>query len=307
MSTIKQIIQEFCYRINQPAPTSIVGSSAPMERQYLSIFKKIGDDLRNRPFDWPQLKRTYTFTTAIDVRRYHLPGDFYRILESTQWDITNRWPLRGAISDFAFTYREFAVVSLQTRKAYRLIGPTQYLYSTSPYTKRSKGVFEIDPAGSTDTDQLIMGYVSGNWIWPKDWVANTSYAAGSIVSGDGYTYITEAGGTSGSTRPNWDTGTDSDGSVDWTVWTEDYSCDSANTHLSDDDLCQFDDDIMIEGMIWAYKKLTNDDYQQLRLDWEESIKGAYARFDGPKRINMADTLSDGGEDWPLTPPGNWDV
>lgn len=306
MSTIKEIIQQFCYRINQPAPTAFVGVASAAEQQYLSIFKHIGDSLRNQPYQWPQLKRGYSFNTKEGERRYQLPGDFYRILESNQWDTTNKWPLRGPISDYNFNLREFAIVSLQTRKAFRLIGPLNYLYSTAPYSKRSRGWFEIDPAGQNDTDELFLGYLSCNWIIPKDWEASTDYTTGDIRSGDGYVYRVTEDGTSGTTRPNWSTGSDTDGDLTWSIYNEEYGVTSSNTNLSDDDICLFDDDLMIEGMRWAYYQAKQQDYQDLKYSWENMVKGAFGRFNGPIRINMADSVLD-NTDWPNIPIGSWDL
>lgn len=289
-----------------PAPTAFVGVSSPSEQQYLSLFRMIGDNLRNRPFSWPQLKRGYTFTTQTDVRDYQLPGDFYRLLESSQWDTTNKWPLRGPISDYNFNVREFAVVSLQTRKAFRVIGPTSYLFSTAPYNQRSAGYFQIDPAGQNDTDELFLGYLSANWVWPRDWVANTSYSLGNIRSGNGNYYICTTAGTSGTTRPSVTTGTETDGSVVWTVYHEPYLVSDSNTNLNDSDLCLFDDDIMIEGMRWAYLQSKKLDYQQERTDWEQMVKSSAARFNSPQRISAADEFAD-YFDWPNVPPGSWNV
>lgn len=306
-STIISLIQQFCQRINQPSPTTVVGVTSPSEQQYLSLLRYIGDNLRNRPFQWPQLKRGYVFLTSTGVSNYQLPGDFYRILDSTQWDITNQWPLLGPVSDFNMTLRDYSVVALQTRKAYRIVGPTQYLYSTAPYSQRSQGYFQINPAGENNTDQLFLGYLSANWIWPKSWVTATAYAAGAIVSGDGYVYRTAAGGISGATRPSHPTGTSTDGAVSWTVYTEPYACDPANTSLSDADLCLFDEDIIIDGLVWAYKRAKGQDYQDLRIEWDDSVKAAYARFDGPKRISMADQFSASDDLFPFTAPGSWSV
>lgn len=307
MATIKEIIQNFCYRINVPAPSSIVGVSSPTEQQYLSLFRFIGDNLRNRPYNWPCLKRGYYFNTETDVSNYQLPGDFYRILNSDQWDVTNQWPLQGPVSDYRMSIGTFAVLNLQIRKIYQLVGPTQYLYSTSPYSKRSAGWFQINPAGSNNTDQLFLGYVSCNWVWPRDWVASTLYTAGSIRSGNGYVYRTAAGGTSGATRPSWSTGSDSDGAVTWTVYTEPYLVDASNSALNDSDLCLFDDDIMIEGMRWAYKRAKGLDYQQERVDWEEMVKGASSRQNGPIRVNLGDELGTFGDGFPIMPVGSWNV
>ena len=306
MSTIKEILQEFCHRLNLPAPSSFVGVASPTEQQYLSLFKFIGDNLRNRPYQWPQLKRAYTFTTETNVRRYQLPGDFYRILDSTQWDTTNNWPLRGPISDANYAIREFSVVSLQTRKAYRLIGPTNYLFSTAPYSQRSQGGFEIDPAGQNNTDELFLGYVSCNYVWPKDWVALAAHSLGDLVTGEGYVYICTTAGTSGTTRPSVSSGTEPDGTVVWTVYREPYLVTPTNTKLTDDDLCLFDDDLMIEGLRWAYFRAKKQDYQQERADWEEMVKSSFARFDGPVRVNMCEDITD-YYDWPNVPIGGWSV
>lgn len=306
MATIAEIIKEFCYRINEPAPSAIVGVDSPSEKQYLSIFKFIGDNLRNRPYQWPQLKQGYTFTTETGERRYQLPGDFYRLLNSAQWDVTNKWPLRGPVSDFNFSLRQYSVVSLQTRKAYRVIGPTNYLYSTAPYQKRSASTIEIDPAGVNNTDQLFLGYLSGNWIWPRDWVTATAYTAGDIRTGDGYVYRASTSGTSGATRPNWSTGSGSDGTVTWEVYREPYQVSASNSNLNDNDLCLFDDDLMIEGMRWAYYRAKKQEFEVERNDWEDMVKSAYARFQGPCRISMSDEGYD-MDDWPVIPDGNWSV
>ncbi len=308
-STILSIIQQFCYRTNLPVPTAIVGVSSPTEQQYLSLFKFIGDLLRNGPWQWPQLKRGYTFTTVTDVANYQLPGDFYRILDSTQWDTTNQFPMAGPVSDYTMTARQqLQVIGLQNRKAYRIIGPTQYLHSTSPYSKRSQSWFQINPAGANNTDELFLGYLSCNWLWPKSWVTATVYAPGAVVSGNGYTYFTAAGGTSGATRPSVATGSESDGTVLWSVWNEPYMCDPSNTLLSDSDICLLDEDIMIDGLNWAFKRAKDiDGWQQFRIDWENQVKSAYARFNGPSRISMANDYGCWDGDFPRIPLGSWNV
>ena len=306
MATIKEILDSFCYRLNIPAQSTYVGNTAPAARQYISLFQFIGDNLRNRPDNWPQLKRGYTFLTETNARRYELPGDFYRLLESTQWDVTNLWPMRGPISDYNYTVREFAVVSLQTRKAYRLIGPTGYLFNTSPYSQRSAGSFEIDPPGQNNTDECFLGYISCNWIWPRSWVATTAYSLGDIRAGDGYVYRVTTAGTSGTTRPSVATGSVVDGTVTWKVYTEPYLAYSTNTALNDDDICLFDDDLMIEGMRWAWFRAKKQGYEQERADWDQQVKGAVARFNGPTRINMCEEIGD-YFDWPNVPPGDFNV
>ena len=307
MATILEVIQNFCYRVNVTAPSSIVGVGSPAEQQYLSLFTFIGDNLRNRPYQWPQLKRGYTFTTTTGIRKYQLPGDFYCLLESGQWDTTNQWAMRGPISDYNFDIRQYGVASFDTKKAFRIIGPTNYLYSTSPWSKRSQGYFEIDPAGLNDTDELFMGYISCNWIWPRDWAANTAYSLGDIRSGNGYVYRVTTAGTSGTTRPSVATGTETDGTVTWTVYNEPYVSMSSNTALNDADICLFDVDLMIEGMRWAYFRAKKQDYEQERADWENQLKSAFSRFNGEKRSNMCNSLDDMFNDFPACQEGDWSL
>lgn len=294
--------------MNLPAPTAFVGVNSPAEQQYLSLFQSIGDNLRNRPFQWPQLKRGYTFTTQTGVTKYKLPGDFYRLLDTSQWDVTNKWPLAGPSSDFYMTARQFLAISVTTQKAYRILGPVNYLYNFNdgfyPIITKSAGDFEIDPAGSNNTDQLFLGYLSGNWIWPQAWVANTLYAQNDIRSGDGYVYICNSPGTSSIVRPNVATGKFSDGTAQWTVYNQSYPCSPSNAALSDNDVCLFDDDTMIEGMRWAYREVKVQDFQQLRADWENTIASAFARFESPSRGNQC--VGDGDErDFPFCAPGSW--
>jgi len=302
MSSVLSLVQEFCYRNNIPAPSALVGVSSPTEQQYLGLFRTIGSNLLFRPYQWPQLKLGYTFTTKTGVSRYQLPPDFFRILDSSQWDVSNNWPLRGPVSDFQYNMRKFSVVSLQSRKAFRIVGPVDSINRDNPNTLyRSAGYFEIDPAGENDTDQLFLGYISYNWVKPRDWVATTAYTAGQTVTGaDDMMYRCTVSGTSGSTIPSVLTGTVVDGTVTWIRWLGRY------TINHDDDRCLFDDNLMVEGMTWAYYRAKKQEYMQERTDWDQMVKNAYARFQGPVRISMA---GDDGDcvDWPNIPAGSWSV
>jgi hypothetical protein len=77
--------------------------------------------------------------------------------------------------------------------------------------------------------------------------------------------------------------------------------------LNDADLCLFDDDLMIEGMRWAYKRAKGQDFEAERNDWEQQVKSAFARFNGPVRVNAANEFGDYPGDWPNAPLGSWNV
>lgn len=304
MATVKELLQSFCRRINQPVPTAFAGVTSPTEAQYLEILRYIGDRLRNLPFDWPQLKKYYTFTTVTDQVNYQLPGDFYRMLPGTQWDTTNKFNMWGPATDSRWASRQFAAVNVYTRQVYHIVGPTNYLYSTAPYNQRSAGTFQINPGGQNDTDVLAFGYVSCNWVQPIDWVASTAYVQGHKRSVDGYVYYCTTGGTSGTTRPS--TGTlntnITDGTVTWRVYTEPYPCSLANTDLTDNDLVLFDEDVVIDGLVWRYKQLKGQDYLELKQDWDNQLSAMNSRFKG---ITLIDISGDGEDFFPNVPWGNW--
>jgi hypothetical protein len=437
-ATIKSILDEFCDRINQPRESAYVTSSQPAARQYVSLFKFIGDDLRNRPYQWPQLKRNWLFLTQTNVRNYPYPGDFYRPLEGTQFDDSNQIPMLGAISDRNYAIRSVGIISLQTQKAYQILGKTSGIIHSrtnneyNGISASSDGYFRIDPPGPSETDLLSMGYLSKNYMLPAAWVKSTSYTAANKVSVNGqiytctvsgtssavippsvfngigsdggtvwaaciafnnpssiaywttatqytagqyiYTllgnfYLCTTGGLSGASEPTDTSDAVTDGTVVWqyiapVAWAANtqyaygdyvyanitipggatftqlfqnvainpfesvsgtyspswywdqgywYQADATvlwlwqNTEFvvaADTDLCLFDKEVMTEGMRWAWYRAKKQDYQQERIDWEQSLRSAYSRFEAPCAVNAANG-ADSAYPWPNVPLGSW--
>ena len=300
MSTVKEIIDEFCDRINQPRESTIIGSTSPAARQFLSLFKFIGRELISNPNGWSQLKRIYTFTTATGVSNYQLPGDFDKLLVGTQWGVTNQIPLSGPISDAQMAFQTYGQVAASPFSSYQINGAQGYIFNTSPYTQRSQGYFQISPPGQNNTDQNVIAYLSSNFVWPRDWAATTAYSLGDIRTGVNNMYICTTAGTSGTTRPSVLTGTVVDGTVTWQVYTEPY------TILNDADFCLLDDDLMIEGLRWAWYRAKKQDYTQERIDWDRSVRSAIGRQNGACEINAGYNVNL-NPDWPNVPVGSWSV
>lgn len=300
MSTVKEIIDEFCDRINQPRESTIIGSTSPAARQFLSLFKFIGRELISNPNGWSQLKRIYTFTTATGVSNYQLPGDFDKLLVGTQWGVTNQIPLSGPISDAQMAFQTYGQVAASPFSSYQINGAQGYIFNTSPYTQRSQGYFQISPAGQNNTDQNAIAYLSNNFVWPRDWIANTAYSLNDVRTGVNNMYICTTAGTSGTTRPSVLTGTVVDGTVTWQVYTEPYII------SNDSDFCLLDDDLMIEGLRWAWYRAKKQDYTQERIDWDRSVRSAIGRQNGPCEINAGYNVNL-NPDWPNVPVGSWSV
>lgn len=433
MATVKQIIDEFCYRTGLPTVSSYVtNTTSTTAQQYVSLLRFVGESLLSKPYAWAVLKRSWMFVTQVNCRNYPMPGDFYRMLESTAWDSFNQWPMRGPISDYNYAIRSLAIVSLQTRKGFRDIGKTDTIFHgrvINEYNSNSDMYFEIDPAGANETNLCQYEYISKNWAIPKKWVYNTAYTTASpdvvSVNGNIYTcttngtsttlgnppptvkngfgqdgnsiwlnvvksnwastttyaagtyvmtsafryYLCTTGGTSSGVEPTSETNPVTDGTVTWEnltvpIWTSqtqyeygDYVQNSTSHELylnvsrvsdsstsisgnyipawsyntstqvwqqtdgtvvwahspaayslrADTDLILFDDDIMVDGLSWAYLRMKGLEYTDKRNEWEDSVRSAAGRANGPTRINAADEFGDQFGMWPNTPAGSWDV
>jgi len=300
MSTVSEILNEFCDRINQPRESSYVGGTTPGARQLVSLFKFIAGELLDYQDGWDQLKRIYTFTTSTGVANYQLPGDFLRLLTGTQWGVTNQIPLAGPLSNARLAFQTYGVNIATPYAGYQVNGAQGYKFATSPYTQKSAGYFQISPPGQDNTTENVIAYTSCNYVWPTDWVANTLYPALAKVSGVNNIYIAINGGTTGTTRPSWTSGTQSDGNLAWTVYNEPYPV-SADT-----DYVILDDELFVEGMRWAWyqSKQQFDAAREHEKRWRSNVRTALGRQNGATVVSAAYDMQS-TFDWPVVPVGAW--
>lgn len=297
-STVKEVIDEFCDRINQPRETTYVGNTTPAARQYLSLFRFIADELLDYADGWDQLKRIYTFTTVTNQANYQLPGDFLRLLVGTSWGVTNQIPLAGPLSNARLAFQTYGVNIATPFSTFQVNSAQGYIYSTSPYTQRSPGYFQISPAGQDDTTQNVIAYTSCNYVWPQNWAATTGYTAGNIRTGINNMYYCTQSGTSGSTRLSATSGTITDGTCQWVPYHEPYPI------TADTDFVLLDANLFVEGLRWAWFQSKKQSYIDLKSQWENSVRNALGRQNGALELNAGyDRLA--ALEWPLTPVGDW--
>jgi len=300
MATVKEVLDEFCDRINQPRESSYVGASTPAARQYVSLFKFIGDQLIDYQDGWDQLKRTYTFTTSTGVANYQLPGDYLRMLTGTQWGVTNQIPLAGPLSNARLAFQTYGVNIASPYAGYQVNGAQGYIFSTSPYTQRSAGYFQISPAGQDDTTQMTIAYTSRNYVWPQNWAPSTAYTEGDIRTGVNNMYYCTTSGTSGTNRLTATSGTITDGACTWVVYSEPYPV------TADTDFVLLDDELFVEGLRWAWY----DSKQQFsaantyKERWEGSVRTAIGRQNGAVVVSAAYDMNS-SFDWPVVAVGSW--
>jgi hypothetical protein len=297
MATVSEILNEFCDRINQPREASYIGASTPAARQYVSLLKFITSSLLDQG-DWACLKRTYTFTTVLNQSLYQLPGDYWKPLSQTQYSVTNQIPMGGPLTDSNLAFRSYGVAPTGIFPSYQINGAQNYIFNTAPYTQRSAGYFQISPTGVNGTDQNVIGYISRNCYWPQAWVATTGYSLGDIRTGVANMYRVTTAGTSGTTRPSVTSGTVVDGTVTWTVYTEPYPL------TADTDFSLLEDDLMVEGMRWAWYQSKKQTYGDIRKDWESSCRVALGRNNAGAVISAGYDVN-GPDSWPNVPLSNW--
>lgn len=220
------------------------------------------------------------------------------MLTGTQWSVTNQVPLAGPLSNAQLAFQTYATAIATPFYAYQANGGQGYIIRTSPYTQRSAGYFQISPAGQNDTDQNAIAYTSCNYVWPTDWVANTVYAGGAKVTGVNNIYYATTGGTSSTTRPSVTSGNETEGTVTWTVYTEPYPV------TADTDIFLLDDELMIEGLRWAWYQAKKQSYQDIKDQWSRAVRSALGRQNGAVQINAGINVNSQFE-YPMVPIGNW--
>lgn len=292
-------INEFLDRINQPRESAYATATTPAARQYVSLFNQVGDELLQF-IEWAQLKRIYTFTTSTGVANYQLPGDFLRPLTGTQWGVTTQVPLAGPLSNARLAFQTYGVNIATPFAGYQLNSAQGYIYSTTNYTHRSAGYFQISPAGQDDTTQNVIAYTSCNYVWPRDWAATTAYTAGDIRTGINNMYYCTQSGTSGTTRLSATSGTITDGTCQWIVYNEPYA------PSNDNDIVLLDKNLFVEGLRWAWYQ-SKQQFQMadtIKGQWNSLVTTALGRQNGATAINAGydvnATLA-----WPIAAQGGW--
>lgn len=301
MSTVKELLDEFSGRVNQPRESAYVTGTTPNAIQLTSGLRFISGQLLRKPGDWSCLKRLYVFTTQTGVSLYQLPGDHYRSLSQTQYGVTTQMIMGGPLTDSNLAYRTYGISPIGIFPSYQPNGPQGYVFNTSPYTQKSAGYFQITPPGPDNVTQYVIGYISRNYFWPTAWLPNHStYAVGNIVTGIANMYICTAitTGISGTTRPSVTTGSVVDGGVTWTVYTEPYPL------QADTDFSIFDDEIMIEGMRWYWYQTKKQQYTDIKADWENSVKTELGRAFSGAVVNAGYDVNIAGQ-WPNISVGSW--
>lgn len=153
------------------------------------------------------------------------------------------------------------------------------------------GVSGVTGPTGTDTDtEETEGSVSWLYILPLSWTARTEYAPGVHlkVTSAYWINVTPHGETakSGAVQPDWGPTTQSDGLLTWTWQNVSYEA-----ILSDNDLCLFDDQVMISAVKWRLLRARGTEFRDIFDEYDTLKRAALNRWNNGKRISFGDSLS----------------
>ena len=275
MRTVLQIAQDALFDTGLTPPTSLESATDFVQNQIKAILYNEARALR-RMRNWKTQKRIHTFTTTADRDAYPLPEDFYSMVGDTAYDRSASLRLQNSISDPRWNDRLYGYQLVGSPYGYRVFGP-----DINPST--DGGQFKLNPPAASTGITIGFEYRTANLFLPPNWTEGESIGSTGIYrNANGNIYVSASTGTCGSDIPSHTTGTVDDGTVDWTYVTAPYE-----TIRSDEDLSIFDDEVLVLGLMWRWKKSKGQDFSQERLDWEEAKRTAPSRWHGAYRGKLS--------------------
>lgn len=147
------------------------------------------------------------------------------------------------------------------------------------------------PTG-TSSSAVTDGTVSWLYCAASSWTAETAFAAGTFIkiSSTYYKNTTPgiyANGTAitGKVQPTWIVSTttwkETDGSTSWTFYQPAYEA-----LITDNDICLFDDDLMVLGLKWKFLQANRREYEDYKAQYDLRVDAAQTRWNDGMRFNV---------------------
>lgn len=272
--TVNEMIKQVAIDVGLEEPTGTLYSSTDKDIKLIHQFLlKTGRALRAK-YLFPQLKKTYSFSTSASDAQYVFPGDYFRMIGDTTWDQTDNWQIAGPLTDATKNAFLHGIISSAGRRRFYVFG--------SDYTS---GQFFLNPT-PTATHTVSFDYIRSQWFVPKEWTAGESVTSGTTYRfSSGNIYLAGTTASTGATPPSHTTGSASDGTVSWTyVSTQLYG--SNGRFQADTDIPLIDDELLMLGATWRYLKRKGLDYGEEKLEYETEANARCQRMPGATILNM---------------------
>ena len=143
------IIQQAMTELGLDKPVTALSSGENTVQQFVSLLNSAGQEMV-LGYPWEQLTKEWVFTTTANQDEYDLPADWSYLLDQTQWDRTNHWPLLGPKTAQEWQWLKGGLLSSGPRLRYRLRG--------------GKFIVFPKPTSATTPWNLGMEYVADTWL-----------------------------------------------------------------------------------------------------------------------------------------------
>jgi hypothetical protein len=148
--TLLTLLQTVADELGLTRPAAVASSTDPQVRQLLALMNRVGEELMTE-FPWQRLIREYTFSTVASQETYPLASDHDRLINQTEWDRTNHWPLSGPTSPQGWQVLKSGIVSTGPRSRFRI----------------KNNLIYVDPIPS-DAREVAFEYISNKWVLASD-------------------------------------------------------------------------------------------------------------------------------------------
>jgi len=221
---------------------------------------------------WPQLVKEYTFTLATGTAAYAFPPDIDRVRFETMWNRSQHWPLIGPLNSQEYQQYKSGNIASFPRQRFMVRGWNSTQFTIDP-----------TPTSSENGQTVVFEYITSYTIRPSQiWTATTSFLS------QQYCYynmnIYDRGGTgaatSGTTPPTHTSGSVSDGGITWT-YTGSY-----NSVAVDSDVFLTDEEDIILGACWRFKRERQQEYEELKRIAEDNLERSMPKLSSAGILNV---------------------
>lgn len=193
----------------------------------------------------------------------------------------------GGVQWLAITPTAWGSTTLYAPFDFVTNGGNLYVCTTGGTSAGSGG-----PTG-TSSSSITDGTVSWSYCTVTAWAGQTTFGNGTFTkAGSNYFKAVTPPNTlasaqiTGKNQPTWvisgATWKETDGSTSWNYQTGAYEA-----LITDNDLCLFDDDLMILGLQWRLKRAKRMEYLDLAQEYTSLKSKAIARFNAGEIIDLA--------------------
>lgn len=267
--TALSIGQTAAARLKIGVPSTIYGNTDENVVLLKAMIEQAAREIRDA-FPWPQLQTEYTFTLSTGVASYRIPQDINQVLFETYWNRTTKYPLIGPVDPVKWQEYKSGLITRLPRQRFRVKGFSDTQLFIDP-----------TPTASENGQTCVFEYCQNSTFRARTWVASTSWAGNSdcTYNGNRYSRGGTGAGSTGTTPPTHTSGTVSDGSFNWTfidtgalLYAQDGQLRGIEKIYNDTDVCLFDEQMIIDGTVWRFKRETGLAFESLRKDSEDTIE-----------------------------------